>query len=210
MKSVHTKFTQKRARENRSKAKPLRALWALRWTEGVNLVEKNLRILSILNPLEKSSGNLQVLKRRTRGANGALGGERKIEVRRQRAEVREQESGGGGRNEKCKLQNANWEGRGGAGIGASARIGGGVGRRGGVARFLGEFGCFPDRHQTAKWRCGERASFAMTHMDGTANRSTPKRGLLTTVKLSPFRYATHQTLTSSATFRSSCWLPLEN
>jgi hypothetical protein len=41
--------------------------------------EKNLRILSIFDPLEKSSGNLQVFKRRTRGANGALDGIRNSE-----------------------------------------------------------------------------------------------------------------------------------
>jgi hypothetical protein len=36
--------------------------------------EKNLRLLNIFDSLEKSSGNLQGLKRRTRGASGALDG----------------------------------------------------------------------------------------------------------------------------------------
>jgi hypothetical protein len=36
--------------------------------------EKNLRLLNIFDSLQKSSGNLQGLKRRTRGASGALDG----------------------------------------------------------------------------------------------------------------------------------------
>jgi hypothetical protein len=48
--------------------------------------EKNLRLLSLFDPLEKSSGNLQGLKRRTRGASAPW-------------------AGGRSRNEKCKVQN---------------------------------------------------------------------------------------------------------
>jgi hypothetical protein len=111
--------------------------------------EKNLRILSIFDPLEKSPGNLQVFKRRTRGASCAL-------------EVGDRKSGGQEsavrwRNEKCKMGKALA-----VAIGASAKIDGGLRDRGGLARFLGKFARFRDR-QVAAW---ERARFAMRLMYG--------------------------------------------
>jgi hypothetical protein len=49
--------------------------------------ENNLRLLDLLNPLDNSSGNLQVFKRATRGAMDALGGGGNSEVGSRGAEV---------------------------------------------------------------------------------------------------------------------------
>jgi hypothetical protein len=67
MKSVHTKFIQKRRRENRSNAKGLRALGALQSTRDVNLVKKTCASWTSWTPWKNPRG----ICRFSRGPKGA-------------------------------------------------------------------------------------------------------------------------------------------
>jgi hypothetical protein len=92
MKIMHTKFIQKRRRENRSNAKPLRALGALPGTQGVNLVKKTWTSWTSWTPCTNARGILQVSKRAQGGHVDALGGDRKSEIGSQKSGVRRRES----------------------------------------------------------------------------------------------------------------------
>jgi hypothetical protein len=65
---------------------------------------------------------------------------------------------------------------------ASAKIGGGLGKCGGLARILGEFACFQDRHKAARWRsCSGQESVNM-HIDASEQLAPNRGGWLTIEK----------------------------
>jgi hypothetical protein len=69
---VHSETTTRKSQQCEATA----SFRGLAMEAGSQPSEKNLRILDIFDPLEKSSGNLQVFKRVTRGAMDALEGSR--------------------------------------------------------------------------------------------------------------------------------------
>jgi hypothetical protein len=83
MKSVHTKFTHKTTARKSQQREGTAGVRGLTRDAECQPSENNLRLLSIFDPLEKSSGNLQVCKR-TQGAQVAPW---KSEVRGQESEV---------------------------------------------------------------------------------------------------------------------------
>jgi hypothetical protein len=88
MKSVQTKFTQKTTARKSQQCEATADLRGLARDAGRQPSENNLDILDILDALEKSSGNLQILKRATRGPVDALQGSRNSEVRSRKCFVR--------------------------------------------------------------------------------------------------------------------------
>jgi hypothetical protein len=104
--------------------------------------EKNLAILDILAPLEKSSGSLQVLKRATRGPMAALAGGPRSEVRSQKVlcAVRERNDWSDNYASKCENRWRSWR----------------CGRPGKNPRGIWRFSRPPPDRQVAAW---ERARF---------------------------------------------------
>jgi hypothetical protein len=103
MKSAHTKFTHKTTARKSQQRKATVGVRGLARVAECQPSENNLRLLSIFDPLEKSSGNLQVFKRTTRGASAPWTGWNS-EVGNRKSEGRSQEAGGGReKNRECDL-----------------------------------------------------------------------------------------------------------
>jgi hypothetical protein len=129
---VHSETTARKSQQGEATA----GLMGLAMDGGSQPSGKKPAHLEHLEPLGKILGEFAGFEEAHKGRKWRLGGIRKSEGRGRSENCKMQ-------IEKCKLERAL-----GVGIGASARIGGGVGRRGGLARMLGEFETLASLHGT--------------------------------------------------------------